>query len=116
MQWPFNEASREIVRALVQRRRALGLSQWDVDMKLGCAMGYTAKLEVGMRCVSGPLLSDWAKVLGCELVLVDVAPTAVAERQSPSPTVATSAAQNAATRSNRGAAGSARSLRTIFAT
>jgi len=66
--WPNNPAYRRLARDLTKRRRALGMSQWDLDQQLGISFGYTAKLEIGMRIATGPLLLDWAATLGIPLI------------------------------------------------
>ena len=72
--WPNNEAYRKLARELTRRRRALGISQWDLDQTLGISFGYVAKLELGMRIATGPLLLDWAKALGVPLAPATPAP------------------------------------------
>jgi len=58
-----------VVRKLRARRKALGLSQADVDEILGIADRQCGKWEVGLRVPTAYSLSLWAQGLGCELTI-----------------------------------------------
>ena len=81
--WPSNPAYRRLARDLTVRRRALGMSQWDLDQALGISFGYTAKLEIGMRIATGPLLLDWAATLGIPLIASPDTPRPPASQPTP---------------------------------
>lgn len=52
-----------------KRRQLLGLTQTQLQEKIGVADNLISKWEVGMRKPSGFLLFCWADALGCELKL-----------------------------------------------
>ena len=58
-----------VVRQFVLRRKALNLSQEDVDQKMGNADRLCSKWECGMRTPTSFNLMCWAEVLNCMLVL-----------------------------------------------
>lgn len=53
-----------LVRSLAERRRALGLSQVELDEKIGATEGQVAKWESGARRPSPFLLLCWVSSLG----------------------------------------------------
>jgi hypothetical protein len=61
-----------VTASLARRRRALGLSQADLDSVLGVADGYIAKLEARHRITSPPVLFYWAEALGLRFEVVPV--------------------------------------------
>jgi len=63
------EPYRAIVAALIERRRALGLRQLELDDKIGCAGGLVGKWECGDRKASLVSLVMWAEALGCQIAL-----------------------------------------------
>lgn len=63
------ELYRAVVRALIERRQALGLRQLEVDDKIGCAGGLVGKWECGDRRASLVSLIMWAEALGCRIAL-----------------------------------------------
>ena len=56
-----------LVERLIKRRKKLGMSQWDVDLEAGWAMGYCGKLEAGVRRPGLDLFYEWSQVLNCEI-------------------------------------------------
>lgn len=59
----------ELIKQFQRRRYELGLTQPDVDIRLGVAQGLCAKWEIGNR---KPTLFNaycWAEALGCEIKL-----------------------------------------------
>lgn len=64
-----SEPYRAIVAALIERRRALGLRQLELDDKIGCAGGLVGKWECGDRKASLVSLVMWAEALGCQIAL-----------------------------------------------
>jgi DNA-binding XRE family transcriptional regulator len=61
---------RDLIQQLVDRRKALGMTQTDVNDEIGAADRLVNKWECGDRMPSGFLLFCWAKVLGGRLVFV----------------------------------------------
>ena len=63
------EFTSDLIRQFQLRRYQLGLTQPDVDQKIGVATGLCAKWEMGNR---KPTLFNaycWAEALGCEIKL-----------------------------------------------
>jgi transcriptional regulator with XRE-family HTH domain len=59
----------ELIKQFQQRRYHLGMTQLDVDLKIGVAPGLVAKWEIGNR---KPTLFNaycWAQALGCTITL-----------------------------------------------
>lgn len=63
-----------LVQQLIQRRLALGLSQADLDAKIGTPAGLVGKWEAGLRRPTGQCLAEWAQALGCHLLIADGQP------------------------------------------
>ena len=64
-----SEFTSDLIKQFQLRRYQLGLTQPDVDQKIGVATGLCAKWEMGNR---KPTLFNaycWAKALGCEIKL-----------------------------------------------
>ena len=64
-----SEFSSDLIKQFQLRRYQLGLTQPDVDQKIGVATGLCAKWEMGNR---KPTLFNaycWAEALGCEIKL-----------------------------------------------
>ena len=59
----------QVIPQFVKQRHKLGISQMDLDEKIGVARGLVSKWEVGIRKPSGYLFCAWAEALGCELWL-----------------------------------------------
>ena len=59
----------QLITQFVSKRHELGLSQMDLDEKIGVARGLVSKWEVGIRKPSGFLFCIWAESLDCELML-----------------------------------------------
>ena len=59
----------KLITQFVSKRHELGLSQMDLDEKIGVARGLVSKWEVGIRKPSGFLFCIWAESLECELIL-----------------------------------------------
>lgn len=59
-----------LIMALIQRRQDIGLSQSEVDHRVGWATGYCGKLEAGMRRPGVDTLWDWMVALKCEIILL----------------------------------------------
>jgi transcriptional regulator with XRE-family HTH domain len=66
----FKILAKTLRNSLRQRRMDEGMSQTDLDNRLGNAVGLVAKWEGGFRSPTGFSLYCWAKALGCDLVLV----------------------------------------------
>lgn len=66
----FKILAKTLRNSLRQRRMDEGMSQTDVDNKLGNAVGLVAKWEGGFRSPTGFSLYCWARALDCDLVLV----------------------------------------------
>jgi transcriptional regulator with XRE-family HTH domain len=62
-----------LIRALVERRKALGLTQQALDDKIGCAGGLVGKWECLNRTASLVSLVMWAEALGAEIAFATVA-------------------------------------------
>jgi transcriptional regulator with XRE-family HTH domain len=62
-------AYHSLVEALRARREELGLSQIDVDEKIGVTRGQTGKWELGERKPRAFLLGCWADALDVELTI-----------------------------------------------
>lgn len=60
----------EIVGQFVERRKAMGLSQEDVDGRLGTAERLCSKWECGQRTPTAFNFFCWAEALEARLVLV----------------------------------------------
>jgi transcriptional regulator with XRE-family HTH domain len=63
----------ETVQTLRQRRKSLGLSQEEVNARIGMAENLVAKWETGVRTPSPQAFWWWAEALGCRLSVVVVA-------------------------------------------
>jgi len=61
----------QLITQFVSQRHKLGMSQMDLDEKIGVARGLVSKWEVGIRKPSGYLFCVWAEALGCEMWLKD---------------------------------------------
>lgn len=59
----------QLITQFVAKRHKLGMSQMDLDEKIGVARGLVSKWEVGIRKPSGYLFCVWAEALGCEMWL-----------------------------------------------
>lgn len=59
----------QLITQFVAKRHELGISQMDLDEKIGVARGLVSKWEVGIRKPSGYLFCIWAEALGCDLWL-----------------------------------------------
>ncbi len=66
----FRRWTSDMLKQLRQRRQDLGMSQSDVDQKLGVAVGLVAKWEGDFRSPTSFNFYSWAHALGCDLVLV----------------------------------------------
>lgn len=53
--------------ALIEQRKAVGMTQTDVAMKLGRPQSYIAKIEGGERRIDIVELIDVAQVIGLDL-------------------------------------------------
>jgi DNA-binding XRE family transcriptional regulator len=60
----------EVIDQLILRRKALGLTQPDLNDRIGVADRLLSKWECGERMPSGFLLFCWARALGGRLVFV----------------------------------------------
>lgn len=58
---------RDLILALAAERRRQGLSQWQLEQKLGVAEGHVAKWESGWRTPSPVFLIYWLDGLGLKL-------------------------------------------------
>ena len=56
---------------LIERRKELGLSQLEVDHRIGCTECLTAKWEARMHAPSLLFLMYWAHALDLDLALVE---------------------------------------------
>lgn len=65
-----------LVAALTERRKALGLSQLDLDERAGWPGGYAGKLEAGWKeggkTVGAASFPRWLAALGVRLAVVEV--------------------------------------------
>lgn len=66
----FKKLAVSLRNSLRQKRIDLGMSQPELDEKIGVATGLVAKWEGGFRSPTGFNLYVWARSLGCDLVLV----------------------------------------------
>lgn len=64
------QAWRDVVHALAARRRALGLTQSQVDTLLGVTDHQVAKWECMARLPGAFMMACWAGVLGVKLQVV----------------------------------------------
>ena len=64
-----NQFHKQLIPQFVSQRHKLGMSQMDLDEKIGVARGLVSKWEVGIRKPSGFLFCIWADALECELCL-----------------------------------------------
>ena len=60
---------RQLVEALAARRRALGMSQNELDARLGLSDGYVAKWESYQRLPGAFMMHCWTCALGSKLVI-----------------------------------------------
>ncbi|MGJ5621078.1 helix-turn-helix domain-containing protein [Sulfitobacter sp. MF3-043] len=60
---------KSLVGELVKKRRALGLSQEDINAAAGLADGHINKLESFARTAQFPTLRLWAETVGLEITL-----------------------------------------------
>lgn len=85
---PVYQNYRELVGALVAKRRSLGLSQEDVTAAAGLADGHINKLEAFSRTAQLPTLQLWAETVGLSLTLTPATlprATVTAIEQRPAP-------------------------------
>ena len=59
----------QLITQFVAKRHKLGMSQMDLDEKIGVARGLVSKWEVGIRKPSGFLFCCWANALECTIIL-----------------------------------------------
>ena len=59
----------KLIFQMITRRKQFGLTQLEVEERLGVADHLVGNWEAGMRKPSGFLLFCWAETLGCDLVL-----------------------------------------------
>ena len=59
----------QVIPQFVALRKALGISQLEMDEILGVAKGLVSKWECGIRKPSGWLFCCWAEALGAEIQL-----------------------------------------------
>jgi len=65
----LNSPRHELVKsALIEQRKAAGMSQTEVAVRLGRPQSYIAKIEGGERRVDIVELIDLAQVIGLDLV------------------------------------------------
>lgn len=82
----FRKLAVSLRNSLRQKRLDLGISQPELDERIGVATGLVAKWEGGFRSPTGFNLYVWARSLGCDLVLVPRPETADArDRNRPRP-------------------------------
>lgn len=60
----------ELTATLAARRRALGMTQLEVDARAGFPEQYTGKLEIGTRGVGRMSPPTWLETLGLDLLIV----------------------------------------------
>ena len=60
----------EFTAALAAQRRALGLTQLEVDARAGFQDQYCGKLEIGTRGVGRMSIETWLQALGLDLLVV----------------------------------------------
>jgi transcriptional regulator with XRE-family HTH domain len=65
----LHKFGQKLINQMIKRREQLGLSQDELEEKIGVADALVAKWEVGIRKPSGFLLFCWADALECDLVL-----------------------------------------------
>lgn len=58
-----------LIPQFVAKRHQMGISQMELDERIGVARGLVSKWEVGIRKPSGFLFCVWADALGCEMWL-----------------------------------------------
>lgn len=58
---------RPVIEALIEARRAKGLRQEDVDIRIGCADRLISKFECGIKHPSLNMIAVWCEVLGVAL-------------------------------------------------
>jgi predicted transcriptional regulator len=63
----------DFLRAIANRRKELGLSQLDLDYKIGWADGYTGKIESFMRNAGAMSLAAALAALGLEIAVEPIA-------------------------------------------
>lgn len=66
---PVTPEERRIIAQLVARRHALGISQIEVDIRIGWASGLCGKFEAEHRRPSPRLLAEWAQSLGAVVLI-----------------------------------------------
>ena len=59
----------ELLEQLKARRKAVGLSQCDLDHAIGVSDGMVAKWETAVRFPSGFFLMCWCKALGVRIAV-----------------------------------------------
>lgn len=60
-----------LIDKFVERRRHMGLSQRDVDHRIGCADGLTSKWECGIRTPTPRSFAEWARALEVVFQLIE---------------------------------------------
>lgn len=69
-----DEFFRPVVAVLTMRRQLIGLSQAELNFRVGCPDNHLAKWEAGMHRPSLYFLLLWCEALGYRLTLRDVIP------------------------------------------
>ena len=59
----------DLIRKFIARRKALGLTQLDIDYMMGNSDGLCSKWECGSRSPTAFNLFCWAQVLQVELMI-----------------------------------------------
>ena len=62
----------ELIDQLVDRRKELGLSQRQVDQRIGCADGLVSKWECGIRTPKPRSFAEWAIALDGKIIFASV--------------------------------------------
>ena len=62
---------RQLILGLRQKRVDLGLSQFDIEMNMGCAQGLVSKWECYDRRPTGYMLALWVHELGLTLHIAE---------------------------------------------
>jgi transcriptional regulator with XRE-family HTH domain len=61
-----------LIDQMIERRHDIGISQSELDHRIGCTDGLVAKWECGLRRPQSRSFAEWAKALECELVLTPI--------------------------------------------
>ena len=60
----------ELIDQLIVRRKVMGLSQHELDGRIGCADGLVGKWECGIRTPKPRSFAEWSRALDGQIIFI----------------------------------------------